>query len=62
MKNIVLIAGLVIVVVIFARHSTMPPTSSPSAIGVMPHFDLVKVNGGNLKSDELRGKVLVVDF
>jgi len=58
MKKIVLIAGLAIVVLIFARHST----TSPAAIGVMPPFDLVKVNGGNLKSNDLQGKVVIVDF
>ena len=56
MKKIVLIAGLVALVVIIARQSR------PSAIGEMPKFNLVKIAGGNLKSEELRGKVLVVDF
>ncbi len=58
MQKIVLIAGLAIVVVIFARNTSPPP----ARIVPMPAFDLVNVNGGSLKSSELRGKVVVVDF
>jgi thiol-disulfide isomerase/thioredoxin len=56
MKKLVLIAGLILLAVIVFKK----PGSS--AIGPMPPFKLVKLNGDQLNSEELRGKVLLVDF
>lgn len=56
MKKLVLIAGIVALVVILAKHS------GPSSIGEMPQFKLANIAGGEMKSDDLKGKVLIVDF
>src|SRR5438105_163805 len=56
MKKLVLIAGLILLAVIIFKKP------GPAAIGAMPKFKLVKINGGDLKSEELQGKVLIVDF
>lgn len=56
MKKVILIAGLIALVVIVAKHS------GPAAIGEMPKFSLVKIAGGDLKSEDLHGKVTVMDF
>jgi len=56
--HFVLIAGLILLIVIIARN----PGAGTAAIGEMPKFSLVKIAGGDLKSEELKGKVLVVDF
>jgi thiol-disulfide isomerase/thioredoxin len=57
MKKLVLIAGLVLLVVIVAIN-----TKPKAAIGDMPKFDLVRIAGGNFKSEDLHGKVAIVDF
>jgi thiol-disulfide isomerase/thioredoxin len=56
MKKLVLIAGLILLAVIIFKKP------APATIGPMPQFKLVKINGGDLKSEELKGKVLIVDF
>jgi len=56
--HFILIAGLIAVIVIFA----VKPAPAPSAIGQMPKFNLVKIAGGDLKSEDLKGKVAVIDF
>jgi thiol-disulfide isomerase/thioredoxin len=56
--HFILIAGFIAVIVIFA----VKPAPSPSAIGQMPKFNLVKIAGGDLKSEDLKGKVAVIDF
>jgi len=58
MKKVILIAGVIALVFIYSRFFTPIPT----LIGNMPKFSLVKLEGGNLKSEELKGKVVVVDF
>ena len=57
MKKVVLVAGLALLVIIIAKNS-----NPNAAIGDMPKFDLVNIAGGNLKSEDLQGKVTVVDF
>lgn len=58
MKKFVLIAGLLLLVVIYAQYFTPPrPT-----IGDMPKFSLVNIAGGDLKSEDLKGNVTVIDF
>jgi thiol-disulfide isomerase/thioredoxin len=73
MKKFILIAGFVLLAAIYVKYSPPPQ----AAIGVLPKFNLViaqqghteseklaaiKTAGADLKSEELRGKVLVVDF
>jgi thiol-disulfide isomerase/thioredoxin len=74
MKKFILIAGFVLLAVIYVKYSPPPR----AAIGVLPNFSLViaqqghtqseqlaanmKAAGIDLKSEELKGKVLVVDF
>ena len=58
MKKFVLVAGLVLLVVIYAQYFTPPKPT----IGDMPKFSLVNIAGGDLKSDDLKGKVTVFDF
>jgi len=55
--ELILVAGLVLLVlIIISRHP------APTAIGSLPKFSLTNIAGGDMKSDELSGKVLVVDF
>jgi len=56
--HFILIAGLIALVVIFA----VKPAPTPTAIGQMPKFSLVRIAGGDLKSEDLKGKVAVIDF
>ena len=48
--HFVLIAGLIALIVIFA----IKPSPAPTAIGQMPKFNLVRVSGGDLKSEDLK--------
>jgi thiol-disulfide isomerase/thioredoxin len=56
--HFILIGGLIALIVIFA----VKPASVPGSIGEMPKFNLVKIAGGDLKSEDLKGKVAVIDF
>jgi len=58
MKKFVLVAGMVLLVVIYAQYF-VPPLA---AIGEMPKFNLVNIAGGDIKSEDLKGKVTVIDF
>jgi len=60
--HFVLIAGLIALIVIIARNPGAGPGAGSGAIGQMPKFNLVKIAGGSLRSEDLKGKVLVVDF
>jgi cytochrome c biogenesis protein CcmG, thiol:disulfide interchange protein DsbE len=56
--HIVLVAGLILLVIILVKQ----PPSAPATIGQMPTFSLINIAGGDLKSQDLQGKVVVVDF
>jgi len=56
--HFILVAGLIALVLIILKQ----PPAPPATIGDMPTFSLVNIAGGDLKSQELQGKVLVVDF
>jgi len=56
--HFILIAGLITLIVIFA----VKPAPTPTSIGQMPKFNLVRIAGGDLKSEDLKGKVAVIDF
>ena len=56
MKKLVLVAGVILLAVIIFKKP------SATAIGPMPQFKLAKIEGGHLQSEDLRGKVLIVDF
>jgi thiol-disulfide isomerase/thioredoxin len=56
--HFILIGGLIALIVIFA----VKPAPTPAAIGQMPKFNLVKIAGGDLKSEDLKGKVAIIDF
>jgi thiol-disulfide isomerase/thioredoxin len=56
--HFILIGGVIALIVIFA----IKPVPSPTAIGQLPKFNLVKIAGGDLKSEDLKGKVTVIDF
>jgi thiol-disulfide isomerase/thioredoxin len=56
--HFILIGGLIALIVIFA----VKPAPTPAAIGQLPKFNLVKIAGGDLKSEDLKGKVAIIDF
>jgi thiol-disulfide isomerase/thioredoxin len=56
--HFILVAGLIALIVIFA----LKPGPTSTAIGQMPKFNLVRIAGGDLKSEDLKGKVTVIDF
>jgi thiol-disulfide isomerase/thioredoxin len=49
---------------VFASGCVMPGGNAdePAPIGKAPEFNLERISGGTLRSDDLKGKVLVVDF
>jgi thiol-disulfide isomerase/thioredoxin len=56
--HFILVAGIVALIIIFA----IKPGPTPTAIGQMPKFNLVRIAGGDLRSEDLKGKVAVIDF
>jgi cytochrome c biogenesis protein CcmG, thiol:disulfide interchange protein DsbE len=63
MKNLVVVSLLALFLFGCASQPTETAGNAPlKALGDMPSFELDRVAGGKLNSEELKGKVLVVDF
>jgi thiol-disulfide isomerase/thioredoxin len=56
--HFILVAGLIALIIILVKQ----PPAPPATIGQMPTFSLARIAGGDLKSQDLQGKVVVVDF